>query len=827
MYYDSSGQKTVSLTLWCTCRQTIRELKQKAHFNLGVRGQPGLHNETCVRAPRASTSKRASERASAWHLFSLADISQSFSGTVDVKHCCLKMSGEEEEGEITYINMESNTDDSSISDDGDELFSEDFSTDIQDTSSFEGLTLDSDLEDADDSFEESLPEIEDEYDDDNGADGDDEDEDDDESCEENLPENLKRYNTSSVALPLLTKRRRSSIPDSFMIHCGEPLTPEVQASQGQENPEGTVLQPVAEVKPEKLAPDADLEPGDGGAQETNTVITSSDQPEAPLVFQQPVDSIPANDPNDMIYPVIVGTENISPDMVTPYVYIPPNLEIPEITEIILTSDMIMNKPTFEGNQQDDPPVSHNFGIPVIPEADLVSSSETMKYPPAVGNNSGHQNLFSSTGPVPDSEIKEVILLEMPKKTKVIVDGSRQTVYGPALLGSVVPPDPETEAASISSETVIEKLVLVEVPIAPESIVDNSPETLTNPIILQHVGGQEPAAAPFVPSAIGEPEIIPHVVNYQDPVEQINEHGEPEIIPHVVNYQDPVEQINEHEDYLGDPRRNIRLAKFHLVTAKNKPTPTYAACYLANVIFSEEILPLSSDADHTSHGIFMDQNKMSAIREYLLTVFPNYDLREKGKAWKDCISAISFLIQSLYTEAEIPTNRNFSVPMSTNWCTRSSNDVGEGPSQWLQNIRESEKREAMDSEHIPGANPEGSDNAAINPDQMVYLGNPSRDIQIPYSVLKIAKSHLRPDLSAKYIILHLFPEEVLIESNVYGNMECGLFALDPNRIDALREFLQDNYSEYDLEETGYYWKLCVTAINGCLQTLRQGPRNAVA
>jgi hypothetical protein len=72
--------------------------------------------------------------------------------------------------------------------------------------------------------------------------------------------------------------------------------------------------------------------------------------------------------------------------------------------------------------------------------------------------------------------------------------------------------------------------------------------------------------------------------------------------------------------------------------------------------------------------------------------------------------------------------------------------------------------------------------------LVYLGDPSRDIQILYSVLKTAKSHLRPDLSAKYIVLHLFPEEVLIASNVYGNMECGLFALDPNRIDALRGLL---------------------------------------
>lgn len=51
-----------------------------------------------------------------------------------------------------------------------------------------------------------------------------------------------------------------------------------------------------------------------------------------------------------------------------------------------------------------------------------------------------------------SEINKVILVELPKKAEVIVDGCKQTVYYPALLGSVVPPDPETLAASVSSES---------------------------------------------------------------------------------------------------------------------------------------------------------------------------------------------------------------------------------------------------------------------------------------------------------------------------------------------------------------------------------------
>lgn len=52
-------------------------------------------------------------------------------------------------------------------------------------------------------------------------------------------------------------------------------------------------------------------------------------------------------------------------------------------------------------------------------------------------------------------------------------------------------------------SVIEKLVLIEVPVHPASIVDDNPETLNNPIIPENVGSQEPAAASFVSSGIGE------------------------------------------------------------------------------------------------------------------------------------------------------------------------------------------------------------------------------------------------------------------------------------------------------------------------------------
>uniref|UniRef100_A0A8C2LZW9 BEN domain containing 2 n=1 Tax=Cricetulus griseus TaxID=10029 RepID=A0A8C2LZW9_CRIGR len=681
--------------------------------------------------------------------------------------------------------MDSDSD--NVSDDGDEVLSEYFGSDvIPDTSSDGALTLDSELEDSDDNLEEQpLHDIEDEHGEDNGVNGDNEGEaeDDNEDGEENRPpENFKRPNPSSIDFSQLNKRGRPSGPEDF-VHLEELLERTdkrishiyetvsrmqefceksqkekctEQATQSQDNPEEIVPEPVAEANPEKLASDIDIVPNDEVAQRNDNAVPSSEQPavEAPITVFQPIE------------PILVGN-----------------------------NALIMSNPTFEENHEENnnfnPPV---FDLPVIPEAVLGNNAETVNYPPAMGNVNGQQN--SSIMPAPDSEIKEVVLVEMPKKTEVIVDGNKQTVYYPALLGNVVPPDPETIASSRSSDEV-EKLTLVEMPVHPENIVDDNPETLNNPIMPGNDGDQEPDAASFVSAEIGEFETTLLISNF----------------PCIL------------EGYLGDPRRNIRLPDFHLVTAKTRTTPSNAACYLANLIFSEEIPLLRSFFDHASCIMFMNHNKMSAIREYLSTVFPNCDLSEQGKAWEDCLSAIRFMINNLYSEAEIPMHRNFSVPISTDWNIRSDYE-SQVPSQCFQEVRETVIREIGNFGQTASANPEGTDNAAIMPDELVYLGDPSRNIQIPYSVLKIAKARLLPYMSAKYIILHLFPEEILIRSNVYGNLECGLFALDPNRIEALREFLQDNYPQCDLEETGYYWKLCVIAISSCLQILRQGPRNVL-
>lgn len=111
------------------------------------------------------------------------------------------------------------------------------------------------------------------------------------------------------------------------------------------------------------------------------------------------------------------------------------------------------------------------------------------------------------------------------------------------------------------------------------------------------------------------------------------------------------------------------------------------------------------------------------------------------------------------------------------------------------------------------------------DPIECFGEPWRNVQLPFSVIYIGKGKPRPELSARYLIRHLFPEDVLVKSNVYGNLERGVLPLDSNRIGALRDFLQMNYPSFDLKDCGHDWKACVAAINSTIRSLRHDQKKA--
>uniref|UniRef100_A0A8C2U2U6 BEN domain containing 2 n=1 Tax=Coturnix japonica TaxID=93934 RepID=A0A8C2U2U6_COTJA len=120
----------------------------------------------------------------------------------------------------------------------------------------------------------------------------------------------------------------------------------------------------------------------------------------------------------------------------------------------------------------------------------------------------------------------------------------------------------------------------------------------------------------------------------------------------------------------------------------------------------------------------------------------------------------------------------------------------------------------------------SSSLSIHP-SFELLGSPWHNVQLPLSVIYVAKGKSRPELSARYLIRHLFTEDVLVKSNVYGNIERGMSPLDCNKINALRDFLQENYPSFDLKETRYDLKACVDAMNSTVSSLRCDYKKATA
>ncbi|XP_023442268.1 BEN domain-containing protein 2 isoform X2 [Dasypus novemcinctus] len=225
-------------------------------------------------------------------------------------------------------------------------------------------------------------------------------------------------------------------------------------------------------------------------------------------------------------------------------------------------------------------------------------------------------------------------------------------------------------------------------------------------------------------------------------------------------------------------------------------------------------------------------------EYLATAFPGCDLSEYGKNWKICVSDINSVIHYLCSEAkrdQKTVDRN-TDPVNPETPTSADptdkRDSNERGSLEPQQMAASEARANGDSQQNsnakPGENIEPStDNTMIDYDTLEYLGNPSRNVQIPSSVLDVAKGKPRPEVSARYLIRSLFTDQVLMKSNVYGSVGHGMSALNSNRINALREFLQDTFPTFDLRETGYDWKLCVTAMNTCIRSIRHELKKAAA
>ncbi|KFP38182.1 BEN domain-containing protein 2, partial [Chlamydotis macqueenii] len=293
-----------------------------------------------------------------------------------------------------------------------------------------------------------------------------------------------------------------------------------------------------------------------------------------------------------------------------------------------------------------------------------------------------------------------------------------------------------------------------------------------------------------------------------------------------------------KEFIGDPVRNVKVLGNYLMKARQKTKPKYAARYLVRVLFPKETLLCSIMGVSARGRRTLDPNKIAAVREFLATNFPNYDLSEHGKDWKTCITNVNAMIRCLRSETKInPVSclketaegkEKVSDAPDTSHCVDVNyNEDSEGISQNSQKTTSSTTDTLQNSglDKFPAAfhTPLVKKLQSLEP--MELLGSPWRNVQLPFSVIYVAKGKSRPELSARYLIRHMFTEDVLVKSNVYGNLERGVSPLDCNRINALRDFLQENYPSFDLKETGYDWKACVAAINSTIRSLRHDHKKA--
>nr|XP_025132109.1 BEN domain-containing protein 2 isoform X2 [Bubalus bubalis] len=493
--------------------------------------------------------------------------------------------------------------------------------------------------------------------------------------------------------------------------------------------------------------------------------------------------------------------NMNPDTALPSLCIPPNFETPGEAETSLSSSTeIMHYPTLLENGSGQDIVSSDLIPPnfEVAETSLENKPETMSYSTLSGNDSGPS---SSVNLPPNFGVEKFILTQMPIKEETDVENSSQTVYYPALLGSIT--GLGTDFSSHSTP-----------PNFGTSQEKDTP-VMNQPPFLEY-DSDEDASYVFIPSD-------------SDSSTEMNSEAE--------NHGSVIEMDSDQQTdsepcfltpgfgYVGDPRRNVIMLAIHLMAVQKKAIPRHAACYLVRILFSKEILTSSSVRISSQGCQSLDPNKIAAIREHLAAVFPNYDLSEHGEEWQACISNINSLIRNLCSRRTLKTVQKNGGPTKRK---RDSNDERDGDdsassAQVSQQEAVSETREHGNSPQDSRAFPEGiqepsTDGAAVSSETLEYLGDPRRNIQMPKSLLMTAKEKSRPDLSARYLILSLFTEEVLINS-VRGSLEFGVYSLNANKINALREFLQDIYPTCDLSENGYDWKFCVMAINSCIYSLK--------
>ncbi|KAF0881312.1 BEND2 protein, partial [Crocuta crocuta] len=371
-----------------------------------------------------------------------------------------------------------------------------------------------------------------------------------------------------------------------------------------------------------------------------------------------------NSAKSVYYPASLGHEN-GQDTASSSVFILPNFVTAETS--LENDSKTMNYPTSSANDSVQRPspvfIPSNFAIgklillEVPGNADTSSkgSSKTTYYPVFLGSARDSDTDSSSLPVQPNFALEKVLLVEMPEKAKTSLENSSETTYYPTSLENESGPDPASLSQSIPPD--------FEMTIKEETTLEDSTKTTSCLPLQENDSGQDTLAHFFTPSSFGEGAWVAQSVKRPTSAQIMISRfvGLSPASGSVLTAQS-LEPVSDSVSpslsacpplmlwYLGDPKREVKVLDAHLLVAQKKASPRYAVRYLIHILFSKEIL-MNSWVGVNSQGLPpLDPNKMAALREYLASVFPNYDLREYGKDWQACIADINSLIYSLRSEA---------------------------------------------------------------------------------------------------------------------------------------------------------------------------------
>ncbi|XP_065142561.1 BEN domain-containing protein 2 isoform X3 [Paramisgurnus dabryanus] len=300
--------------------------------------------------------------------------------------------------------------------------------------------------------------------------------------------------------------------------------------------------------------------------------------------------------------------------------------------------------------------------------------------------------------------------------------------------------------------------------------------------------------------------------------------------------DPAEHISPANTcYVGNYERNVFLPKCVVQRAGKMTRPSAAARHLLRHLFTaEELSQSSNNGNPTRHLKRLDPNKISAIRvfdptcksavfdsvllftEWAVKRFPKFDLSEKGKDWKICLSVINSTTRYFRFMAKTRKQKmkpDETLPQETRASSGHTAEIdvelSDSDTEQMNRINSLPNYNSADASCyiLDGSSP-----------KQVHLGPPHREVKVPEFVLSAAHLRTRPELIARYLIKFIFPEDVLVRSNVYGARR-GIQPLDHNKISALREYLSERFPWMKLEEDGSDWKVCVGAINSTIRKFR--------